>query len=247
MPQQMALVVDEMPDWLKGKEGARGQENVGSDDLVIPRLDVVQALSPYRKRDDPKFIKGAEEGNLINSVTLQNYGESVIVVPLYYRKDFLVWKDRKKDPSGQGGFYGAYRTQEEARARISQESPESQPNIVIVDTPLHFCLLLNGDRAEEIVLSMPRSKAKHSRRWNSLVKLAGGDSFSRAYRIKAQFEKGAKGDFYNFDIQPAGFPSKGLYDKAESIYKAFASGERKFEVKHEEEDESAGSQVVEDF
>lgn len=87
-------VTDDIPEFLK-KGSNRGAENVGSEDVIIPRIELIQALSPARKKSDPAYIEGADEGMMFNNVTRELYGLEVMVVPVYYQKQFLVWKDRK--------------------------------------------------------------------------------------------------------------------------------------------------------
>jgi hypothetical protein len=72
---------------------------------------------------------------------------------------------------------------------------------------------------------MAKSKAKVSRKWNSLIRIANGDSFSRAYKISAVADKNKQNqDFFNFSVAPAGFPTEPVYRKAEAMYKAISSG-----------------------
>lgn len=227
--QALVLVQDQVPDYIKKDEG-RGSENVGVDDIVIPRLEVIQALSPQVKDGDPKFNEAARPGMLINSVTQQVYGKEVMVIPVYYTKQWLVWKARK-DKDGkplEGGFFGAFNDEISAKERAEEEGGE-EANIEIIDTPQHLCLLVNRDSGsiDEIMISMPRTKAKISRNWNSMVRLAGGDRFSRAYRISTQLEKKTQGDYYNFVVAQSGFPAKVLYERAEKLYEQIAAGDRK--------------------
>lgn len=214
-------VSDQMPDFLKDKAGsARGQENVGHEDLVIPRLEVVQDLSPARKRNDPNYIEGAEEGMLYNNVTRELYGQNVLVIPVGFVKEWLIWKDRKKG----GGFRGAFAT--EALAREALDGLEDGDDCEVIDTNQQFCLLVKPDgTAEEIVVSMAKSKAKVSRKWNSLIRLANGDSFSRVYRLGAVEDSNANNEkYYNLSVAAAGFPSEALYRRAEKMYESIAKG-----------------------
>ena len=67
-----------VPAYIKQQEGiARGSEDVGQEDLTIPRLELVQALSPCRDEDDAAYIDGAKEGLLYNNVSRKLYGTSV--------------------------------------------------------------------------------------------------------------------------------------------------------------------------
>lgn len=223
----MVMIQDTVPDYIK-QDKARGSEGVKTDDLVIPRLEVVQALSPALKKADPGFIEGAEQGMLFNSVSRELYGDKVYVVPVWFAKQWLVWRDRKHKDGGQGGFFGAYPSPEEAAVRVKIEGGENK-GIISIDTPQQLCLLLNMEsgKIEEIMISMPRSKAKISRQWNSLVRSAGGDRFSRVYEVGTVEQKGPKGDFWNLSIAMRGFPSKAVYTAAEDLYIKIAAGERK--------------------
>lgn len=217
----------QMPDYLReNQQGqARGSENVATEDLVIPRLEVLQDLSPQVDKSEPKYIKGAEPGLLMNSVTNRIYGNRVAVVPVYFQKSFLLWRDR----DAGGGFLGAFPDPAAAEERKKQEK-DSQ-NLQIIDTPIHYCLLVDADHGtvEEIVIAMPRTKAKVSRQWNSMVRLAGGDRFSRVYLIGTAKEKNKKGQFYNYTITQSGFPMKRLFEAAEKMYASFtaAGGQRR--------------------
>lgn len=230
--KSLVLVQDQVPDHLKSAVGSgskgRGNEGVGNDDLVIPRLEIVQALSPVVKEGDAAYNPQARPGMLINTVTKKLYGKETFVVPIQYTKQWLVWKARKDLKTGkplEGGFFGAYNTPEEAADRQKKEGGV-EGNIEVLDTPQHLCLLcdMTDGTVSEIMLSMPRTKAKKSREWNSMVKLAGGDRFSRVYRIGTVLEKNPKGDFYNFSIAQCGFPTKVLYDRAEKLYEAVKGG-----------------------
>lgn len=229
---------DTLPDYIQ-RTDVRGTENLGMADLIIPRLEIVQGLSPAVKRGDPGYIEGAQAGMLNNSVTRQLYGDSVMAIPVHYAMQYLVWRDRKlveahnvKNPRQklptEGGFFGAYQTVEEAKKRADEEGGEDQC-IVVTDTPTHLCLLLNRDSGsiDEIMVPMPRTKAKPSRAWNTMIKLAGGPRFGRVFTLKTVLTKNAKGDYYNFAIEVLGFPSKPMYERAEKLYQQITSGERK--------------------
>lgn len=223
-----ALMVtgDKVPDYIKS-DSARGTENLTQSDLVIPRLEVIQAIGPQVEKGNPGVIPGAVAGMLNNSVTRELYGDSVLLVPVHYAVQHLVWKDRKKG----GGFFGAYNTQKEAQDRAEKEGGK-KADIEVMDTPTHLCLLLNQGRGtvEEVMISMPRTKAKISRQWNSAVMLNGGDRFSRVYKVSSSMTKNTKGQFHNFVVSPTGFPSKEVYARAEELYKKITSGERKMNM-----------------
>lgn len=219
---QFELVTNEVPEFLRGKEGNRGAENVTADDMIIPRIELIQALSPARKKTDPAYIEGAEEGMLYNNVTRELYGESVTVVPVYYAKQWLVWKDRKSGGGGSNGFRGAFASRDLAEAAISQLAEEG---LEAVDTAQHFVLVRFGDEWREAVISMAKSKAKVSKRWNSLIRMTNMDSFARAYKLSSVTETNARNESYaNFNVAPLGFVTKDIYERAEKLYATIAAG-----------------------
>lgn len=206
----------EVPDYIK-TDTARGSEEVTSNDLTIPRLEIVQAQSTIKDEQD-----GVVDGHLYNSVTREILGDHAYFVPVYFRTEFLVWKDQDKG----GGFFGSFPTMVEAKARVDEAvaAGENEEDIEIVDTPVHFGLLVtpDGSRCEQIVVSMAKSKAKVSRKWNSMIQIVGGDRFSRVYKLTTFKDENNNGQkFHNFVVQPAGFAPKAIYDKAEALYEVF--------------------------
>jgi hypothetical protein len=211
----VAMFSDQAPEWAKNGTG-RGSENVGTKDIMLPRLEIIQAQSPI-KDENPD----ARDGLLFNTVTGEILGEEAFVVPVFYRMEYLVWKDQ----DAGGGFFGAYDTENEARARISEEASNGEdPTLLeVVDTPVHYCLCVNPDMTtQQIVISMSKSKAKVSRKWNAVIQICGGDRFARAYKLTTFKDKNKQNKtFFNYVVQPAGFPPEAIYREAERLYNVF--------------------------
>lgn len=203
-------------------EGNRGSENVEMEDLVIPRIDLAQALSPVVIKSKPEYIDGAMPGMMFNSVTRELYGEEIHIVPVLFKKDYIVWRDRQEG----GGYRGAFDTELDAakeRDKLDQEAGKKVHEVM--DTAQHIVYIVRNDGTyEEAVLSMSRSKMKVSRNFNSIIRLAGGDRFSRMYKVVVVPESNDKGDFFNLSIRAAGFPSEAVYKQAEKLYEDIKSG-----------------------
>lgn len=231
---EVAKADNNMPAFLKTHMGdTRGSEEVGADDLVIPRIELVQALSACRKRTDPTFIDGAVEGMLYNNVTRELYGDEVNVVPIYFRKEWLLWRDQDLG----GGFGGAYPDEASAEKALSeQEKPEEWE---VIDTNVHFVLLLKEDgNIEEAVISMAKTKAKVSRAWNTLVRLNGGPRFSRVYTVRGVPDQNAAGqDFHNLQVINRGFVTEEQFKHAEAVYDLITAG--KVDINRDYDDTSA--------
>ena len=208
---------DERPDWA---DGNKGNEEVGFDDLTIPRLDVIQDLSPQHKKNKPEYIEGAEPGLLFNTVTMALYGSKVMFVPVFFRKEWVIWKDIKAG----GGFRGAHSTQQLAVDALAELDDADQCEIQ--DTGQHFGLIVHSaDNIEEVVISMSKSKMKVSRQLNSMIKIRGGDRFSSAYSISAVEAQNAAGqDFWNMAVKPLGFVSEEIFELGERLYEQVKKG-----------------------
>lgn len=232
-------VLAEVPDYLN-PESTRGQENVGVDDLTIPRLSVIQDLSPQRKKNDPEYIEGAEEGMLFNTVTNELYGTGVDFVPCYFRKEWVIWKLQ----AAGGGFEGSFDTEAEAITEFNAQGyaddmvkipnvPEKVCAHEIIDMGQHFGLVVHDDgKLEEIVISMSKSKMKVSRQFNTIVKMAGGDRFSRVYKIGVVEDENSAGqNYFNLSVAVLGFVPEPIYRAAEKMYESIASGAKDVERK----------------
>lgn len=221
----------DMPDYLKNQTGpARGNEEVGREDLVIPRLEIVQSQSPIKETDE-----NIRDGMMFNSASSEVYDGPVYVIPVFFRKEWLVWKDKEEG----GGFFGAHPTEAAAKDRLKQvveDDGEDEDLLEIVDTPVHYCLLVNPEDpnfCQQIVVSMAKTKAKVSRQWNSMVELFGGDRFSRVYKLTTFTDENKKGQkFKNFVVSGAGYAPEHLYQKALELYKVIKEG--KVRAAHEQ-------------
>ena len=68
----------------------QGAQNIAQDDLALPFLEVLGQLSPEINKTHSKYIKGAEAGMILNSVSGELFnGEEGIDVFLCFIKDSI--------------------------------------------------------------------------------------------------------------------------------------------------------------
>lgn len=218
-----------IPDHIAALMGSSaGFENVGSEDIVMPRLELVQGLSKCRQKDDPTYIKGSNEGDFYNNVTRELYGNEVVIVPVAFKKEYLLWRDLAKG----GGFAGAYSSEIDANSeRSRQDNPDEWEAIL---THQHFCLVENPDTGQwdGVVLSMARSKLKISKRWNSLISFNSTISgknlprWAKTYRLRGITDKNANNQaFQNIDASSTGeYTPAEVVGEASKIYDLFKTG-----------------------
>jgi len=211
-------VLTDKPSWLTGQ--GRGMENVGINDIVLPRIELVQPLSPCKdKRDEAAYIPGIEDGMMFNTVSRDSY-DSLRVVPVWFRSCYLVFRTRKAG----GGFRGSFDTAAEAEAH--RQSLEDPSNHEVIQCGEHIILVMKSDgTCEQAVLSMTSTKLKVSRQLNSLIRLRGGeDSFALVFELGSVQQKNDKGTFYNYSIKPVGYAPHPVFMQGEKLHAMLQRG-----------------------
>ena len=141
----------------EGALAGGGLEEVTSEDVQIPFLRVLQALSPQIKKSDPAYIKGAEQGGIFNTVTKKfwNGDDGVLVIPTYFQKKLLEFVPRSEG----GGFVG-------------EINPKNLPKIVkengmemlengneLVRTAQHYVKIVHDDGTlENAIVDMKKTQ-----------------------------------------------------------------------------------------
>lgn len=203
-----------------------GMETMTHEDLALPFIALLQALSPQCIRGQPEYMKTASPGMFYNTVTDDLYDgeEGLIVIPCYYEKAYNVWIDRDVG----GGFRGSFRSRKEAEEAL-------EANMSVVDTANHYVLAQRPTDNEwtQAVLSMTSTKLTPSRRWNSQLKqlkMTGSNgqrftppSFASIWRVVSRSSTNDKGTFFIPHVSQEGFVEDDeLFDAAETFYQMFA-------------------------
>ena len=82
---------------------------MSQEDLALPFLKVLGQLSPEVNTRHAKHIKGAEPGMILNTVTneLHDGAKGISVIPCYYKREFVEWKDRGESMGAPVGVHAA--------------------------------------------------------------------------------------------------------------------------------------------
>jgi hypothetical protein len=91
---------------LEASQGIIGMEGARPEDFQIPRLQIAQALSPQLQRSKPEYIPGLMVGQFFNTVTGENYGDSVLVVPIKHSISRLRFFNNTLDCQSKNGIEG---------------------------------------------------------------------------------------------------------------------------------------------
>ena len=223
----------------------KGAQNISQEDLALPFLKILGQLSPEVNKRDGKYVEGAEPGKIINTVTNQLY-DSVDVVPVFYKRQYIEWQDR-------GTSSGAPVAIHEAGSDIINQTKRDAsykdrlPNGNYLDnTANHFVLQL-GDNPQTALISMKSTQLKVSRKWNSMmmgIKMQGKNglftppTYSHIYKLSTVQMSNDKGTWFGWDVSKVGpVTDKGIYDMSKSFAESVGKGE--IQAKHgSEENES---------
>ena len=189
----------------------KGFGEVSSDDLRTPRITIIQAMSPQRKKDNADYNPEAEEGDLFftgsNAIISGETGLSFL--PVWYNKTLVEWKLREKG----GGLVKVHSADSDLFNRCSRDSqgrlitPAGETQLT--PTANHYGYAMIDEEPQKCVINMTGSQLKHSRYFNTLIqstKMQGAQgmftppSYSHWYLLKTQIESNDRGSWYSFSI-----------------------------------------------
>ena len=192
------------------EDAGSGLENVTSDDITIPRLKILQAMSPEVNKKDGKYIEGAVAGDITNTVTKEVFREDVgcFVLPVSYRRMFLEWQPRETG----GGLVTQHFDPEILRqTKKDRDGRDVLDNGNYIQTSAtHYCLVLDGDSFQQVMIPMAGTQLKKSRTWNAVmaslkVKKADGGVFtpptySHKYKLTTVQESNDRGTLFGWNV-----------------------------------------------
>jgi len=201
-----------------------GQEDIGREDLTVPRISILQALSPQVQKQKAEFIEGAEVGQICNSVSSQIYDgdDGAIVVPISYRRTYLEWKPRQAG----GGLVADHGNNPEiikgcTKDERNRDVTDEGNTISLTAEYFLFVVDIENKTWEPVALSMSSSQIRAARKWNTMMssfKLKGENGpytppfFSRAYRLTTVPQSNEQGDWFGWSVEPVDLITKVLGD-----------------------------------
>lgn len=207
-PQKAVAVPDSsLDDYAAHASG--GLEQVTSSDLLIPRLVIIQSTSDEIKKSKPKFIAGAEVGDIADVGTKQVFKDEVLFLPVYYSKVWIEWAPR-------GSTQSLIAVHDNSAIMEQTKKSERNENLLpngnrVSETAQFFGLNLNAGRRPTF-LPMASTQLKKAKYWctlasNERITREDGTEFtpplwSRVYRLGVADESNAQGDWKGWTVTP---------------------------------------------
>ena len=184
-----------------------GLENVTAADIIIPRITILQGLSPQLVKTKPEYDKDAKVGDIYDVGLQENFGESIVFLPVHFMKQWLEWAPRN---SGKGlcGIHNTPTILDECEAN-EKGKPVLPSGNYIAETAqfFGFNLSANGRRS---FLPMASTQLKKARRLLTLatnMKLTNSAGheytpplFYRTYVLGTVGESNAEGDWIGWTV-----------------------------------------------
>lgn len=234
-----------------------GFERVTSSDIIIPRLTILQGLSPQLVKSKPEYIKGASVGQFCDTGTGRAF-DSVTLIPVYFARIYLEWAPRSEGR----GLVKNHGTDDSIMNQTTRDDENNRDVLengnYIVETATFYCLMIDGDDVSKCFVPMSSTQLRAARRWMTLLtseKLTGKSGkrftppmFYRAWHASTVESSNTKGSWHSwkfeagdtiFDLDSTGRLLETARDFHEQARSGLASGD--VSSMHGDENIEAGS------
>jgi hypothetical protein len=248
-----------VPAYIK-KGLARGTESVQTKDLIIPRLDLMQDISPQVQDGE------IEAGHWRNSVTEEDWGDEMIFVPIVIDTRYILWRPRHEG----GGILaraddGIHWSPANGEWKVKPHKKLNKEVVwrtapTVEQSGLHLWGSTDPDDGDSppaankmvvvfgfspqrpqspLVVSHQRGSFKVGNKFMSRVKFSGQDAFATQYRLRAErIPNSENQQFWVPKWVASGFVDERTYIACEKLYKNLQS--REFQIHKEEELQDQG-------
>ena len=213
----------------------KGSQNIAQDDLALPFLKVLGQLSPEVSKQNSKYVKGAEPGMIINTVTneLHDGSKGVNVLPVYYKRQYIEWQERGTSTGAPVHIYEA--GDDIPKTTRGKDNKDRLPNGNYLETTASHFVLLLGNTPSTALVSMKATQLKISRKWNSQmmsIKMKGKNgmftppTYSHIYNLKTVQMSNDKGTWFGWDVSLIGpVKDQSVYAVAKNFSERVNTGE----------------------
>ena len=225
------------------EESAGYSDGMGSDDLEIPRLKIVQALTAEIVKTNTKHIAGLEQGDIINTLTKEivKGGEPLLFVPSIRKISYIEFKDKKLvNHYGQDStVYDSLVPDDKGRRKTPQggEVDRVQENYVYV-------IDLKNKTCSPALFPI---KAYKMKAFNMIVRTTKVPEYATIFALRTKPESKDGNDWFGFEITKVnslmalGDFGEEIYDSAKSFNESF--NDANIKVDYDDEDVKGDDRV----
>jgi hypothetical protein len=220
--------------------------NVDSSDRIIPRIKLIQAISP-----ELESFPEAKSGQFWHTIAQENLGPSLKAIPIVIRKSFILWAPRSDDrgilaramdgihwdppnaeftvkPKGSPQQV-TYRTRNTvAESGLDQfgtsipGDPNSPPAASLTYNMMWF--LVDYPELSPSIIINTRSSIKPMQQLLSRIDSKPVPHYCQIYEIGTVQQRGAEGPYFNFTYTGQGFADQAQAAYCSAMYEQFGKG-----------------------
>lgn len=259
-----------VPDFMKQYAG-QGTEHLDQQDVEIPRLQLLQSLSPQVQDGDHKA------GHFYHTIAEEALGNELKIVPLFVTKRYLLWRPRHegggilaraddgkhwsppnaefkvkpyKDNSKQVTWKTKPTVQESGLANWGStdvDDPNSQPAATAMLCVVAY--LPDHPELSPCLITLQRGAITAAKKFMGKIKISGAPSFGQYFLMSGFKDNKGSGDFYNYSFERQGLvEDEEEFNYYKSLYDGFAATGIKIrdEEALQDEEQSGGGNAAKD-
>jgi len=212
----------------------RGLEDADSSELLIPRIELLQSMSPTVQQGL------GQAGTLVNQISKTKLPTDIFI-PIAMHKKYIKWI-----PRGEGGGV-EYQTSDSQDPRVIKDTKwgagGQKPSCTAY---LNFLVLLEGSTLP-IMLSFSMTSYQAGRKLLTMAKMTGKDIWANKYKLHSVNKTNQFGTFFIFDVKEAGITEAREQRICEQLYDTFSKRDLNFEVEGAQDKQSSKPIDGEDF
>lgn len=186
-----------------------GFEDEEEGDMIVPRIKVIQTLSPERKD------KIAEDGDILNSLTKDKLNGKVFV-PVFKFNNNIWWKDRAdgggiqciaRDGKNGEASDGSRLMCAMCRKNEFDNTKQGRESLPICTKYINFFGFFAGEYSP-IILSFAKTNYAEGKKLFSLAKVTMQNMWNFGYALDSKLMAKGNNEWYNIVVSPSGATSE---------------------------------------
>ena len=199
-----------------------GFEDGNEGDMIIPRIKVINALSPERKD------KLADEGDIVNSLTTEKLNGKIFI-PVFKFNSNIEWKDRAEGGGirciardGKRGYEsdGTSKMCAQCRRNEFDNTKTGREAIPKCTKYINFFGFIQGERMP-IILSFSKTNYNEGRKLYSLARVTMQNMWNHGYKLDSKLMSKGGNEWYNIVVTAAGPTSEEDRTFGMQLFKTF--------------------------
>lgn len=198
-------------------QSKKGVRKLDREDQMIPRLKLMQGLSPEVQDGVAKY------GDLVNSLTKENYGKAINFAPINWWKSRIYWRERKEGGgivcrsfnAVNGTVYGNCAACKFKDWEVKDGEQKPSPCVALFN--VLGAIVKKEGMPELIVASFLKTSFKQGKQFINLLNYKNTDLFNFQYSLFAENVSNDMGTFNILKYKDLNQPTP------EDVYKACAS------------------------